>query len=672
MIRNLFVIPANVDKTPSITLVNSEVSLPSSTTIYEISYSKRFLTGDVTAEEASDVSNIISNLSVVGNKVVVTLVPNTAAESKSATINICSTADKLSVPFTITLQQYRPTVVDILTADLFKATSSTYTAFNDVKKTEANTINSDAVYAGKTAKNSGNIQLNNNSGIGIWTTTSGGYVSTVSVTYGDDNGKVIKVYGSNTDYESDDTSNSTLIGTLDRNNLSIIAAEKFEYILFKSSGATYPASLSINWVQKPTVSSIAVKTAPTNTTYHVGDNFDPTGLVITATYDDNTTEDIAYAGNEGKFTFNPSLTSALQASNSSVGITYGGKSTSQSITVREWTCQSINITTNPSKMSYYVGESFDPTGMVISATYNDGVKDDVREGISSGYTIDPSNKVFTEAEIPTGSSVTVQYAGKSTTLSGITIKAAPSLKFNVTPNSPIEISSEEYDGTPIAIDASAEVEWTVTLSAGDSDAIAFDESGTGSVSGYEVLIDANDGAERSFTLHFATEAAVAQKTYDVTINQAAATSKYVKITSTSQLTNGQYLIVYENSDEEAYVFNGVDTSNDYVRATISNNEIASSADVDLLTVTINAGYTIKIDNGDNAGKFIYGKSGSNSIQFGEATNNTISFEDGKARIESDSTSLRFNSASNNYRFRYYKTTTTGASYTYVCLYKKVN
>ncbi|MCQ2315455.1 MAG: Ig-like domain-containing protein [Bacteroidales bacterium] len=80
--------------------------------------------------------------------------------------------------------------------------------------------------------------------------------------------------------------------------------------------------------------SIAVKTAPT-TSYKAGDFFNPEGLVITATYSDASTGDIAYEGNEDKFTFVPSLETALTTGITSVTITYADKaSTTQAITVR--------------------------------------------------------------------------------------------------------------------------------------------------------------------------------------------------------------------------------------------------------------------------------------------------------------------------------------------------
>ena len=83
----------------------------------------------------------------------------------------------------------------------------------------------------------------------------------------------------------------------------------------------------------PTLSSIAVKTAPTKVSYTEGENFDPTGLVITRTYSDASTSDWSYAEHTSDFTFTPSLATALTTGNTSVTITYGGKSTTQAITV---------------------------------------------------------------------------------------------------------------------------------------------------------------------------------------------------------------------------------------------------------------------------------------------------------------------------------------------------
>ena len=129
---------------------------------------------------------------------------------------------------------------------------------------------------------------------------------------------------------------------------------------------------------------------------------------------------------------------------------------------------------------------------------------------------------------------------------------------------------------------------------------------------------------------------------------------YVKVTETPADWSGEYLIVYE-SGTDAYIFNSVDASNGYASATISDNTIASNASTDAEAVTIEAmsgGYAIKSKNG-----YIYGTSGSNKLNFNTSSQqlNTLSLSaDGTVLITSNTSVLRFNATSGQYRFRYYK------------------
>lgn len=96
---------------------------------------------------------------------------------------------------------------------------------------------------------------------------------------------------------------------------------------------------SITWQ----LASIAVKTAPTKTTYTEGELFAPAGLVLSTTEEDTTDpsitrtgEDVVYGVSTApSFSFDPDLTTALSTTNTSVTITYSGKSTTQTITVSE-------------------------------------------------------------------------------------------------------------------------------------------------------------------------------------------------------------------------------------------------------------------------------------------------------------------------------------------------
>jgi hypothetical protein len=92
-----------------------------------------------------------------------------------------------------------------------------------------------------------------------------------------------------------------------------------------------------------TLSSISVSTAPTKTKYLVGDNFDPTGLVITRTYSNSTSDTYTYSGHTSEFSFSPATNAALTALNTSVTITYGGQTTSQAINVYSVTVNKVNM-----------------------------------------------------------------------------------------------------------------------------------------------------------------------------------------------------------------------------------------------------------------------------------------------------------------------------------------
>lgn len=146
-------------------------------------------------------------------------------------------------------------------------------------------------------------------------------------------------------------------------------------------------------------SSVAVTHAPTKTTYNVGETFDPTGLVVTATYADGTTENVT----DG-CTFSPTV---MAASTTVVTIKYQRAgvtvTTTQAVTVLEMS--SISVKTAPNKTAYYIGESFDATGMVIEATMSNGTKKTV-----TGWTYTPSGALS-----KTDTAVTISYTENGVT-----------------------------------------------------------------------------------------------------------------------------------------------------------------------------------------------------------------------------------------------------------------
>jgi hypothetical protein len=142
---------------------------------------------------------------------------------------------------------------------------------------------------------------------------------------------------------------------------------------------------------------------------------------------------------------------------------------------------------------------------------------------------------------------------------------------------------------------------------------------------------------------------VATATY--TITEPAATVTYEKITSTSDLKSGDYLIVYEDGN---LAFDGSLSTLDVVgnskSVTITNDEITTSDNI-YFTYDATAG-TLKSASGYYIGQT------TNENGLATSTNttyaNAISFDNGNADIVSSNAHLRYNSASNQTRFRYFK------------------
>ena len=93
--------------------------------------------------------------------------------------------------------------------------------------------------------------------------------------------------------------------------------------------------------------AISIETAPTKTKYLVGDYFDPTGLVITRKYSDNSTDTYSYAGHTTEFSFSPATNAALTAENNKVTITWNGLTVDQAINVYTVTVNKVDMSVSP-------------------------------------------------------------------------------------------------------------------------------------------------------------------------------------------------------------------------------------------------------------------------------------------------------------------------------------
>ena len=164
-------------------------------------------------------------------------------------------------------------------------------------------------------------------------------------------------------------------------------------ITYTEDGITKTAIQDITVGNTPNLVSIAVSTPPTKVIYKAGEYFDPSGMVVTATFDNGTTKNVS------GYTYSPTRT--LQQDDSVITISYTKKgvtkTTTQNITVVYLT--SIAITNPPTYTSYYDDEIFNTAGMEVTAYYSDSTS-----AVITTYSVSPSGA------LPYGTtSVTISY-----------------------------------------------------------------------------------------------------------------------------------------------------------------------------------------------------------------------------------------------------------------------
>ena len=210
--------------------------------------------------ESSNEAYTVSQAEGTGDAVITVTYPaNEGTEPVEVVFTVLSNS---GVEKTVTLTQRTASqttveVTDVLTSDLFAATSTQYTEFSNVS------VTSSAVYAGKSSKatdKNNAIQLKSkNSDCGIVTTSSTGKVRKIIINWNSetDAARVLQVYGSNEPY----TKASELYDTGNQKGERIVEITKgndtvstfdvqgdYSYIGLRSkSGAMYIDSISITW-----------------------------------------------------------------------------------------------------------------------------------------------------------------------------------------------------------------------------------------------------------------------------------------------------------------------------------------------------------------------------------------------------------------------------------------
>lgn len=175
---------------------------------------------------------------------------------------------------------------------------------------------------------------------------------------------------------------------------------------------------------KQTLDSIRISKQPTKRAYVVGEEFNPAGMEVTATYtkgdkkeskvletkDYTVTVDAAYLDNAGKLKLASDKTSASVKVTVSYTENKVEKTATANVSLTK-PVKTVTIATQPEKTTYFAGEVFDSTGLTIDVEYTDGSKDLGIAIITSG---DEKNcDIDIEGAIPSGTEkVVLTYGGK--------------------------------------------------------------------------------------------------------------------------------------------------------------------------------------------------------------------------------------------------------------------
>ncbi|MBQ8731339.1 MAG: bacterial Ig-like domain-containing protein [Oscillospiraceae bacterium] len=193
----------------------------------------------------------------------------------------------------------------------------------------------------------------------------------------------------------------------------------------------YSVYYDIEVIEK-TLQSIAVSTFPRKTTYVDGQEFDATGMVVKANYDNGLSEiikDYTLSGYDSA------------PGNKTIVVSYEGKTASFTVTVEEKRLAYISITTKPNKTEYLEGEPFDPTGMVVTAHYYNCEDEIITEYSISGYDSTPGFYL-----------ITITYKGKTTSFFvDVKSKSLTSISVTTKPNKTTYIESTALDDTGMVL-----------------------------------------------------------------------------------------------------------------------------------------------------------------------------------------------------------------------------
>lgn len=187
-------------------------------------------------------------------------------------------------------------------------------------------------------------------------------------------------------------------------------------ILVKNAGVSQ--EIAYEKYSDITLASISVSKMPDKTTYYQKELFDKTGLEISGTASTGETINVT--------DYELSGFDSSSAGTKTITVTSGNASATFEVTVLAESLTGISITTMPSKTKYHINGEFEPSGISVSASTNDG----------NTVTLNPDQLTYSgfDSSSPGTKAITASYNGMTSS-------------FDITIMVPVSIRAQRYSGT---------------------------------------------------------------------------------------------------------------------------------------------------------------------------------------------------------------------------------
>lgn len=404
------------------------------------------------------------------------------------------------------------------------------------------------------------------------------------------------------------------------------------FILYNLKAASSPKSkdadtpLVITWTPIPSgdkaLDSITLDTSDAQTTFNVGDTFNHGNLVVTANYDDGTSDIIT----SGYDVSSPNMSTAGQKT-VTVSYTEGGvtKTADYTITVNAVTLSSIEV--SEPKTSYYVGDTFvKPT---VIATFSNGSTSDVTESATfTGYNLSSAGNQTVTVSYTNGTTETTTYS--------ITVTA-------------VSVTSIEISGYKTTFKVGDTFSFGGTVTAHYNNGSSSDVTASASFSGYNMSTAGN----QTVTVSYGGQST----TYSINVSSSSGptdSTQYSLINSTSDLEAGKSYIITNGTSGTVKAIAVTSNSNNRktTSATVSDGKITRGSSIMSFTLGGSTdAWTFATDNYEGTdGYLASAASGNNNYLrvISTAGTATISFDSDAAVINigphSSRTLIRYNSS----------------------------